>query len=264
MFWKTLKAEFIRASNPIRIVVVLMLSLILLIGSDWELISFILQEGGYINIGSVETLLRLFGMDTFKCVMVVLLAGLYTNSFCKDDNSRYLRMILARTDITTYTQCRFIANLCVVILVAVIALYLYVIVMSPFMPLMPEKGTNFDFFYLGIAIKYPILYVGMTGYIFGLVTTACSSIGLLYSTFRPNSFVSIALSGLVFYVALSYIPYESPFNVINIVGMGSSIGVNAPQMLMFLWANMYMISVIGICGVLFWKRMKWRVENGYV
>lgn len=265
MFWNTLKAEFIRAMNPTRIVTVLMLSLLFLIGSDQELISIIIVNGGYISVrGRVEEILMIFGMDTFKCVMVVLLAGLYTNSFCKDDNSKYLRMILTRTDITTYTQCRFIANLCAVILVAVISLYLYVTAMKPFMPLIPEGGTNFSFFYLKIATEYPLLYVGMTGYIFGLVTAACSSIGLVYSTFRPNSFVSIALSGLVFYVALSYIPDSSPFNVLNLVGMGSTIGQNAPPMLMFLWANLYMISVIGICGVLFWKRMKWRVENGDV
>lgn len=128
---------------------------------------------------------------------------------------------------------------------------------------MPEKSYQ-GFYYRELAVEYPLLYVVLTGYSLGLVTAACSSVGLLYSTYKSNSFVSIALSALVFFGAVSYIPIDSPLSVLRIVNMDGSFGINTSQLLSFLWMNLYMLSVIGICGWLFWRRMKWKVKNGYV
>lgn len=264
MFWKTLRMELVRAVRPGKVCMVSLAFFILLLVSDWEMLRDFMVYGDFSGYGIVNKIYGLFFMDTFKCVLVILMAGLYTSSFCKDDNNQYLRMVLARTDVTTYTQCRFIANLCVMLLVSVISLYLYVGVMWLLgMPLLLEKGAE-GFFYRELAEKYPLVYVGMNGLVFGLIATACSSIGLLYSSYKTNSFVCIGLSGLVFYMALSYIPFGNPFCVQTIVSMGSVLGWEAPRILMFLWSVTYMLAVTGICGLLFWRRMKWRVENGYV
>ena len=265
MFGKTLKMELVRAFRPSKVILVAVLNAMLLFFSNFEVLAQMFQYGYDDTIGSVEQLIILMGFDTFKCVMVVLLAGLYTSSFCKDDNTHYLRMILARTDVTTYTQCRFIANLLVVVATSIVSLYVFILLMSPWKPLVADDvAMNSSYYYKTIVANYPILYVGMTGLVFGLVTTACSSLGMLYSAYKKNSFVSIAISGLIFYMALSYISYDSPFNVLLIVNMSSTLGREIPKSFMFLWANVYMLSVIGICGFLFWKRMKWRAENGFV
>ncbi len=264
MFWKNLKMELVRACQPSKIVLVMGTILGLLIVSDWELIRSLFRDGYTSTRGSVEELYIIFGMDTFRCVIVVILSGLYTNSFCKDNNSRYLRMILNRTDVTIYTQCRFLVNFCLIVFVSIGTLYLYVLAMRPLMPLISSGGTNQGFYYMELATHYPMIYVTLTGYTLGLVTTACSSVGLLYSAYKSNSFVSIALSGLVFFIAVSYIPMDSPWNVLKIVNMTGSLGYDAPTLLTFLWMNLYMFSVIGICGLLFWRRMKWKVNNGYV
>lgn len=265
MFGRMLKMEFVRACRPSRVLLVSLLVLILLVGSDWQMMENALKGAyGKDGVGSIEFLTLLMSFDTFKCVFVVLMAGLYTNSFCKDDNGKYLRMILNRVNVTTYTQCRFLANLLTIWIVSVCSFYLYTIVMRPWMPLLPEGGTEYGMYYVEFANKYPVLYVGMIGYVFGLVAAACSSVGVLFSVYKPNAFVSIGISGLVFFLAMSYIPYGTPFNVLNIVSMSSTIGLEAPCLLMFLWTNLYMLSIIGICGFLFYRRMKWRVENGYV
>lgn len=263
MFGKMLKMEFVRACRPLRMLLVALLIQILLLGSDWELFLNVIS-GIYSKVGSIEILGYFMAFDTFKCVFVVLLAGLYTNSFCKDENGKYIRMILNRVDVTTYTQCRFLANVLAILLTSIISFYLYVIIVRPWMPLLPEEGTNNVLYYAEIALKHPFLYVGMMGYVFGLVAAACSSVGLLFSAYKPNSFVSIGISALVFFMAMSYIPLGTPFNMLNIVCMSSTIGMDAPWQLMFLWINLYMLSVIGICGIFFFRRMKWRVENGYV
>lgn len=256
--------ELARAMHPRKIALISVSIVILFMVSDWEAIRDFFVYGDMFGVGSITKLFGLFFMDTFKCLLVVLMAGLYTSSFCKDDNSQYLRMILSRTDVTIYTQCRFIANLCVIVLVSIVSLYLYVGVMGILgMPLLPSRGAQ-GFYYRELAENYPLLYVGMNGVVFGLVATACSSIGLLYSSYKTNSFVCVGLSGLVFYMAISYIPLGTPFDVLRIVAMGTVLGTEVPKALMFLWSVAYMLIVIGICGVLFWRRMKWRVENGYV
>ena len=264
MFWKTLKMELVRAMRPSKIFVALALITILLLGSDWNYFVNAIKNAYDESTGSIDMLLLLMGMDKFKCIIVVILGSVYTGSFCKDDNSHYLRLLLNRVDVTTYIQCRFLANFLVTILVSVVAFYIYVFVMSPLMPLISVNGPGPGHYYMDIVSKHPWLYVGMVGIVFGLVAAACTSIGLLYSAYHADSFVSIAISGLVFFLALSYIPYETPFNMLMITSMGSSIGGNAPWPLMYLWTHVYMLSIIGICGVLFWRRMRWRIENGYL
>ena len=43
----------------------------------------------------------------------------------------------------------------------------------------------------------------------------CSGIGLLLSVYQANLFVAVGTCGLVFYVAVSYIPSGSIFNILD-------------------------------------------------
>ncbi len=264
MFWKMFKMELSRALRFSTIIAVTMMILLLMIFSDFQLLQFIgMGEGS--NLGIINQLESLLGFDTYKCVMAVLLASIYTGSFAKDDNSHYLRMILNRMDVTVYTQCRFLANLCVIVVTSVLSFYLYTAVMSWWMPLHSEEVLiDSNYYYGEIRNHFSILYVGFMGLIFGLVAAASSSVGILFSVYKPNTFVSIAASGLVLFLGLSYIPFESPMNLLNLLSMYSTIGQNTPWQMMFLWILVYMLSVIAICGFLFWKRMKWRLKNGYI
>lgn len=261
MFVRMLRMELVRACRPARIVMIIASIFLMFFVSDLNLLEWIFR-GYRIQTGILEKMDEFLQFDTFKSVIVVLLAGLHANSFCKDDNGRYLRMILSRVDVTVYTLCRFLANLCVIFWVSISSLYVYAIVMSSSVPLLYDMRNIV--YYIEIAENYPILYIGLQGYMLGLAATASSSVGLLLSVYHSNSFVSIGMSGLVFFAALSYIPESSPFCVLRIVGMNTTIGYEAPWQMMFLWATVYLLSVVGICGILFYRRMKWRVENGFL
>ncbi len=264
MFLRTMKMELCRAFRPSRIILVLLLINLLWLGSDFNYLRNAIKQAYNTSAGSVDMLYFLMGIDSFKCVIAVLLCAVYTGSFSKDDNSHYLRFILNRLDMTTYIQCRFLANVLAILITSICSFYVYVLTMAPLMPMIPKDGPDHSHYYVELVENCPILYVGVMGVIFGLVVAACSSVGLLYSAYRADSFVSIACGGLVLFLALSYIPYGNPFDILSITGMSSSLGWDAPWPLMLLWILVYMASVIGVCGFLFYRRMKWRMENGYL
>lgn len=265
MFGKVLKTEMVRAFRLWKIVLTAGIIVLAWIGSDIESFRMRLQEGYIETLGSIEWLYAIMGQEALKCVMVILLAGLYTNSFCKDNNSAYLRMILTRTDAKTYTICRFLANFCVILVTSVTAYYLLVFLLLPCMPLIPNS-VNIDVGdYSDVASKFPLLTVAMIGISFGMVSAASSSIGLLYSAYKSNSFVSISLSGLIFWVAMDYNPLGSGiFNWNGLVSMMNVMEVHVPIVYTFLWTIVYMVGIVVVCGLLFYRKMKWRVKNGYI
>ncbi len=209
MFWKVLKTEFARAFHPAKMAKSIGILAVLMFCSVGfsSAFEYILKYGD----GSIlDQINHFMGFDVFKCVMTVVLASLYTDSFSRDDNSRYLRMVFYRTDVTTYTQCRFLANLCVVVVTSIAAFYAYTLVSLCFIPIVrggsdPVVESFYgQFYYREMVMQAPFLYVGYVGFVFGLVSAACSSFGLLYSAYKPNAFVSIGLAGLVLFIGLSY------------------------------------------------------------
>jgi hypothetical protein len=108
------------------------------------------------------------------------------------------------------------------------------------------------------------LYIGMMGLQFGMVCAMSCAVGMLFSVFQPNTFVCIGISGMVFFSAISYIPLGSIFDVYNLISMQPTLpaGQETLQGIMFLWGMLYPICVILICTYLFYRRMKWREQNG--
>lgn len=171
------------------------------------------------TIGDVNILQFVLTFDRFNVLVVFCLAGLHTASFCKDDNSNFLRMLLCRADITTYTQCRFIVNVIAILLCCEVSYFLFVILLLPLYLLISAEAAVAADYYFDIAVEMPFLYVGMMGLQFGMIAAACSSIGLLFSSFRSNAFVSIGISGLAFFWAISYCPLGTPVDLLDMIGM---------------------------------------------
>ncbi len=266
MFWNVWKMELSRVFHLRKILLATggLVFLMLVSVPSVGFVEYIFQYGYDPSLSSVEQILVIMQFDDFKCMMAVILASLYTNSFCKDNNSNYFRMILSRTDVTVYTQCRFLANFCAILTVSMLSFVIYVVILLPVMPLLAVNEVYAGEYYRDILLQFPFLFVLMVGLIFGLVCTAASSVGLLYSAYHSNSFVSIAVSAIVLFMSLSYIPRIGPFQIHNMLGMNATIGMDTPPLLTFLWSIIYMLLVIGVCGLGFWHRMKWRMENGYV
>ena len=217
---------------------------------------------GGAETGTVDLLTYMLTMDKFKVLMVILVSAICANSFCEDQNHRYLRAILTRTDLLHYSISRFAANETAVLLSCILAFFLFSgLALAPGFSL--SAGSFTDYYYT-MAERQPALYTLMMALQFGAVCACCSSFGLLLSAFQPNAFVSTGIGGLTFFCAVSYIPNLSMFSILRIITMNPvlPLGNETPQWLSFLWGMMVPLAVTALCMWGFYRRLEWRQENG--
>ena len=75
-----------------------MATLLVLFASTWNEFQSYTWWGDSTGMqGCVNILYNSLAYDKFKVVIVFLFGGIYTGSYCSDENSRYLRSILNRT-----------------------------------------------------------------------------------------------------------------------------------------------------------------------
>lgn len=274
MFKNVLRMDLKRCfENKKLLIMIIGATLLLLASSGEQIVSYnsLTSQERHEYVGAVDLLQGVMAFDVFKAVVALVFSGLYTGSFCREENCQYLCMILNRTDTVTYTRSKFLANTIVILAASFASCFLFVFVCLfmdyPIMPNSEEVGFLNVFFYLTMVREYPIVYVGMIALQFGMVIAACSSLGMLFSTYQANTFVSIGLSGLVFFLLLSLSSlHNTPFDVLNLVGMQSVLpgGKDANPWLMFAWGMLLPSIVIVLCCIQFERRMKWRAEHGII
>lgn len=266
MFINVFKSEIIRCFSIKKIVLTLIVFVAVLLFGQAEIIKTNCLAFSYEqSSGAVEILGNALSFDKFKIVLVILLASLHTNSFCKDDNTHYLRMILNRTNIVYYTQARFITNMLFIILLSILGFVLATLILLAFCPI-ASITIEYDCYYKILANDFPVLYIMLMGFQLGILAAAFSSIGLTFSSFQSNAFVSIGITGLIFFLAASYIPGQSVFSVLAIISMSPSFikSFDASQVLNLSWSILYPVLVIVICGYIFYRRLDCRMESGDV
>ena len=215
--------------------------------------------------GSVNIISTTLSFDKFKVVIVFFLGGLYTSSYCSDENSRYLRSIFTRTTLLSYTISRFVVNFIAIMMGMLIVFILYIgIGFCAGLPLVSENIKNL--YYGAFAWDHPMIYSIMMALQFGVITAACSGTGLLLSVYQPNLFVSVGMCGLVFYAATSYIPTESIFSILILLSMLPTFPTRlaTPHTLMFLWGMLYPLTVYAFCAFFFARRLEWRKKHGLI
>ena len=262
MLLNTLRSDLMRCFHLKKIVFILVsFVMVLLIGQTEYIQSG--YKSGYGATGIINILGNALAFDKFKIVLVLLLATLYTDSFCKDNNTHYLRMILNRTKTVSYTQARFIINTLFIIFISILGFILSAVILMPFFSMIP-LFDEYDCYYNILAMKYPFLYIILMGFQFGILVAAFSSIGLAFSVFQSNSFVSIGITGLAFFLSASYIPESSVFDVLPIVSLAPSFikSFQASKAVNLSWSILYPFMVIVICGYIFYRRLDWRVNSG--
>lgn len=267
MFGKVFCMDLKRSLSPWRVAgVVLLITFFLLMGEWDDIKRLVVHFARETAVGSVEILATELAFDKFKVIYVFLLSAIYTNCFCREESNHYLRMILSRADVTTYTQSKFIVNTISILLASICSFFLFVVFLSPYMPLIPEGEWDSQYYYKPVMAAHPLLFVLMAAVQFGMIAAACSSIGLLFSTYQSSSFVSIGLPGFVFFLAVSYIPRNNPFCILEMVGMGPTLMPDDENhiLLNYAWGMLLPLIVISVCGYFFYRRMKWRVENGFI
>ena len=112
-----------------KFVLIVMATLLVLFASTWNEFQSYTWWGDSTGMqGCVNILYNSLAYDKFKVVIVFLFGGIYTGSYCSDENSRYLRSILNRTTLLSYTISRFLVNFIAIMLGMIIVIGLYLIV----------------------------------------------------------------------------------------------------------------------------------------
>lgn len=257
-----------RCFQPARMLVVIVITVIFIILDQIDMITQFLDYPYGTIFGSLDFLNLFLSYDKYKVVIAVLLGTLYTSSFCKDVNTNYLRSILARVDVTTYVRARILSNTAVIVVTTVLGFFAYVLVILPKYPLLNlETPLVMGYvFYETIFSKYPLLFVLMAGVQMGMYTAVCSSIGIVFSSYQSNAFVSIGLTGLCFFMGLSYLPHNTPINMLSLVSLNlpSAWFENFPPLFSYFWGIFLESMLLCVCGYWFYRRMKWRVANGII
>jgi len=273
MFGRLFKMDLKRCFSGGRVIVIIIGAVLLLLGSGMENITgnigLSAEERQW--LGALDLLHHVMGFDVFKVVVVLLLAGLYTHSFCQDEKHHYLRMVLCRCGSADYARSKFLANTLAIVSCSVIACILFAVVIMlmgfRFVSVGVWEGFLNSAYYRKMVSDYPVIYLLMMGLQFGMVTAACSSVGLLISSYQPDAYISIGSSGFIFFMMLSISSRAyTPFNLLRLVEMQSvlpSLDAANPW-LMFLWGMLYPGIVIVLCCMKFEKRMKWRAEHGII
>lgn len=268
MFGRVFLMDCKRCFQPAKMLVVLVLTAIFIILDQIDMITQFRHLPYGSCYGSLDFLYTFLNLDKYKVIIAVLLGTLYTSSFCKDVNTNYLRNILVRADVATYVQARILSNTAVIIVTTVLGFFFYVLILLPQYPLVNlENPLIMGYvFYETIFSEYPLLFVLMAGVQMGMYTAVCSSIGIVFSSYQSNTFVSIGLTGLCFYMGLSYLPHNTPINLRNLVGLNSPClwFENFPPLFSYFWGILLESMLLCACGYWFYRRMKWRVANGII
>lgn len=258
-FFRQMGMDLIRSVCSVRFFLFIMAFAVLLSASDMGQFVDAARHGKDSSLTVMSIIFHNLVMDKFKIIMVILLSCIYTKSFCDDYNSNFLRCILTRTDIVHYAQSRILVNVISNIAGSVLGFLAAAVFLSAFVPAVSDE---IDVYNHQFAVEYPFCYILLMGFVFGLVSAACSTVGLLFSAFQSNAFVSIAISGLLFFLVVSYIT-NSIFDVFSVILLmptftrGEETGI-----IDMLWNIMYPSFVIYVCGFAFRKKLEWRVKNG--
>ena len=249
-----------------KFVLTILTVLIVLFASTWkDFKDYTLWGDSPGTLGSLNVLYQCLAFDKFKVIIVFLLGGLYTGSYCSDENSHYIHAVLTRTTLSSYTSSRFLINFLAIMSGMIVSFGLYAIISVCIgLPLVTE--TIITGYYGMFAMTHPVIYLIMMALQFGVITAACSGAGLLLSAYQSNLFVSVGMCGLVFYAAASYIPYSSIFSVLGLISMYPTFpaGLNTPRKIMFLWGMLYPCTVYAFCAFFFARRLEWRKKHGLI
>ena len=188
MFVNLLKMDLKRSLDYRRLIPVVILFVFFIISGRERLTSnlwlYFWPGGDFVDeYGSLEDIEFILTFDTFKVIFVILLCSLYSNSFCREKSNGYLRMVMGRTDLTSYTQSKFIANTVSMIIASICSFAVFVLMLLPHVPLMPENSENAHH-YLDIMTAHPVVYLFMLGIQFGMVAAAFGSMGMLFCEYR--------------------------------------------------------------------------------
>lgn len=203
------------------------------------------------------------GIGTLVIILCVLP---YTNSFCTDWNSQYIKFITIRSDIRNYGISKVIS--CALSSGCAIAagMILFFISLMPWIKLVSTSAGNFQSFATqtlgGIYLMqgHYVLYFAVYVYLAFLAGAFWSVIGLCASAYLPNKYVALC-TPFIAYSVVNIITAGFPVWLrLNRIAEGSFI-MNGTFLSLAYVTLLYSILIICI-GLLFVNTVKRRLSNG--
>ena len=126
-----MKMDAKRSICSVKMIIIIVALVFTLIFSSWDMIRT--SKKDIFACGVIDMLGTALMMDKFKVLMVMFTAGIYTAGFCYDFKHHYIRMILARTDLISYSISKFIVNTVAVVFACIASFYLFLVVAVGFL-----------------------------------------------------------------------------------------------------------------------------------
>lgn len=126
-----MKMDAKRSICSVKMIIIIVALVFTLIFSSWDMIRA--SKKDISAYGVIDMLGTALMMDKFKVLMVMFTAGIYTAGFCYDFKHHYIRMILARTDLISYSISKFIVNTVAVVFACIASFYLFLVVAVGFL-----------------------------------------------------------------------------------------------------------------------------------
>lgn len=225
-------------------------------------------EGWAGMTGIVDNFQISLEFDTFMMVYVLILAGLCVGNFCKDYNSRYLRMILERTDVTSYTMARFLANIVAVTVSFLISTGVYIVFYRAIGVTMIAEQQQSEYLFNQMARVYPIGFMILMSVNFGLAASAFGAMGMAFSAYQPNAFISIGTSGMLFFLTISIGVWfgNDMLSMSEIIAMGAMPGLKsvgaAGLLINVAWNTGILLLLNAVSAYIFRRRLERRQADG--
>jgi len=156
------------------------------------------------------------------------------------------------------------ANMFLVTTATIGGIWLFVAFVRPLMPLVGNNPQQDIVEYYDIYQTLgPILYLAAMGLIFGLSASFFTSFGLWIVFYMPDRFAAHAISFLVYYGLLSitdFLPRE--LDVWNLTSAAKMLRMTDSSFWNYLYSVSLLLVLNAISGIVLWKKLKGRYENG--
>ncbi|GAA0802010.1 hypothetical protein GCM10008910_32810 [Faecalicatena orotica] len=208
---------------------------------------------GYDIIGVYNFIIH---FDRFKIVLLVIIASIYTDSFCVDFNCHYLKYIIVRSGLKIYIISRIIA-ICISGIIAYIGgVTVYFIILASKMPLTELENPIFPQEAFASFEELPPhehawLWLTLTSVLFILSVLIFCVAGFYISIFLTDSLAAICMPTIL-YFALASVTFLFP-EILYIPAYGNNVLLLNGDM----WVNYFYKILVNIAGIVLFTALSY-------
>lgn len=198
----------------------------------------------------------IINLSMFKKIMVFFSAVPFVCSYCKDNNSKYINLILTRGKKNTY----IISNILSCVLSSFSASFIGIIIFALLISSKFNANSDIELLYCNVHINNQTLYILIMVSIFALYCTVWTIAGFAFSSILPNMYVALG-TPLIFGYLLEELTYKMP-DALNLYKLSHCVKIiNGTPLANYLYTFCVFIMLIALFGALFAYFVKRRVRN---